>query len=138
MYYLYYGNSFKEGGAVGLIGFPVGGNIDEIQCVKIEKHTFISLMILLHLKIAKMAIFLKKHSFAILRCHKIAKMHNIKRVIPCFISGAPSNIYTSFCLNSSIFQRLVTFFVRSRGSSKRWKKYKNACFFGKNSGNFWQ
>ena len=63
MYYLYYGNSFKEGGAVGLIGFPVGGNIDEIQCVKIEKHTFISLMILLHLKIAKMAIFFKKHSF---------------------------------------------------------------------------
>ena len=94
MYYLYYGNSFKEGGAVGLIGFPVGGNIDEIQCVKIEKHTFISLMILLHLKIAKMAIFFKKHSFckkkrqflqkktsifAILRCHKIAKMHNIKK-----------------------------------------------------------
>ena len=36
MYYLYYGNSFKEGGAVGLIGFPVGGNIDEIQCVKMS------------------------------------------------------------------------------------------------------
>ena len=34
MYYSYYGNSFKEGGAVGLIGFPVGGNIEEIQCVK--------------------------------------------------------------------------------------------------------
>ena len=63
MYYLYYRNSFKEGGAVGLIGFPVGGNIDEIQCVKIEKHTFISLMILLHLKIAKMAIFKKKKQF---------------------------------------------------------------------------
>ena len=73
MYYLYYGNSFKEGGAVGLIGFPVGGNIDEIQCVKIEKHTFISLMILLHLKIAKMAIFFKKHSFCKKNVHFFKK-----------------------------------------------------------------
>ena len=38
--------------------------------------------------------------------------------MPSFVAGTPRNIHTKFCINPTIFQRLVPFFVRRQGLQK--------------------
>ena len=99
-----------------------------VPATKLLIWIFLFFAILWHLKIAKMA------NFAILAnlgCHKMAKNPNIKNLNRQIIAGTPRDIYTSFYLDSSIFQRLDAFFVQSRGPQKVRKMKKRKVFWAK-------